>query len=64
MGGHAFGVRVPLRGVGLVREHIELELQRVLAGGVRQLVEEALEHECKGVAAGRPQCAHRHALGK
>ena len=42
-------------------EQVEPELQRILAGGVRQLVDERLERERQRVALGRTQRARRHA---
>ena len=42
-------------------EQIEPELQRILAGGVRQLVDERLIDPGDGVAARRAQRAGRHA---
>ena len=45
----------------VLAEQIDPELQRILAGSMRQLVDEGLEHEGQRIVAGRPQRPGRHA---
>jgi hypothetical protein len=64
---HSAGVEVGLRPVAVVRriedarlaEQVEAELQRIACGGVRELVDEALERECEPVAFRRAQRPRR-----
>ncbi len=65
---HAFGVDAGAvlgrrRCAGVGGEQVQAELHRILAGGVRQFVDEALNDERERVAAGRAQRAGADASG-